>query len=133
MLPRLALAAFLLAHGAIHLGYVSPRPPDTAGPAWPFELGRSWLLGPLGLEPGLIRAIGMALTIVTVAAFVGAAIGALGLFPGAWMAAVVVGTAASITLLVVFFHPWLLLGVAIDAALLWVAMAQGWSPAQLPA
>ena len=133
MLPRLALAGFLLAHAAVHLGYVSRRPPATGGPTWPFELGRSWLLTPLGVDPGLARAVGTALTLATIVAFVVAALAAAGLVAGAWLPAIVAGTAASVVLLIVFFHPWLLLGVAIDVALLWVALGQGWTPAQLPA
>jgi hypothetical protein len=31
MLVRLAIAGFLLAHAAIHIGFISPRPPVTAG------------------------------------------------------------------------------------------------------
>ena len=31
--------------------------------------------------------------------------------------------------LVIFFHPWIVLGLAIDAALLWVTLVVGWAPA----
>jgi len=132
MLPRLALAAFTLAHAAIHLGYVSRRPPDSGGPAWPFELNRSWLLSRLGVDPGIVRLIGFALVSATLAGYGLAALAALGLAPaGLWAPAIVGASAASIGVLSLFFHPWLALGLAIDAAFLWVALAQQWGPAAL--
>jgi hypothetical protein len=129
-MTRLLLAAFLLAHAAIHAGFVSPRPPATAGsPAWPFELGRSWILGPLGLDSGFGRTLGLALVALTLGGFALAALAALGLLPaGLWPVAVTIGALASIAVLAVFFHPWLVLGVAIDLALLWAVLAANWAP-----
>ena len=44
MVARLLIAAFLLAHASVHGAFLAPRPPVTAGgPAWPFELGQSWI------------------------------------------------------------------------------------------
>jgi hypothetical protein len=41
VIVRLLLAAFLLAHGAIHAGFVSRRPPAKPGALpWPFDLDR---------------------------------------------------------------------------------------------
>jgi hypothetical protein len=130
VLTRLSLAAFLLAHAAIHVAFVSPRPPATAGgPAWPFELGRSWILGPLGIEPELGRTLGVALVAVTFVGFAMAALAAAGVAPaGLWSVAVTIGAIASIAVLAVFFHPWLVLGVGIDLALLWAALVANWAP-----
>jgi hypothetical protein len=126
----LLLAAFLLAHGAIHASFLSPRPPVTAsGPAWPFELSRSWLLTPLGVGAEQLRLLGIALTAVTVAAFAVAALAALGPLAALWVPAVVLGSTASIALLVLFFHPWLSLGIVIDAVLVWAVAFGGWSVA----
>ena len=37
----LLVAGFLLAHAAIHVGFIAPPPPATAdGPAWPFSTDR---------------------------------------------------------------------------------------------
>jgi hypothetical protein len=53
MLLKLLLAGFLFLHGAIHASYVTQRPaPSPRGPAWPFQLERSWLLTPLGATLG---------------------------------------------------------------------------------
>jgi len=70
MLPQLVLAGLLLGHGLIHNGYLSPRPPAKAGaPAWPFELGRSWVLQPLGVAPRAARLVGLALVSATIGGF----------------------------------------------------------------
>jgi hypothetical protein len=129
MVAKLILAAFLLAHGAIHASYLSPRPPVTAGgPQWPFELRRSWVLSPLGVDPEVTRLIGVALVAASVAGFALAALTTLGAAPALWSPAVVLGVVASVALLVLYFHPWLAIGLAIDGILLWAALA-GWSPA----
>lgn len=131
MIPRLVLVAFLLGHAAIHTGFVSPRPAATAGgPAWPFDLERSWLLSTLGLDGEAGRLLGIALVAVTLAGFGLAAVAALGLLPTAvWQAAITIGAVASIAVLALFFHPWLVLGIAIDVALLWAVLAARWLPA----
>ena len=130
MITRLAVAAFLLVHGAIHAGYISSRPPATAGgPAWPFTLDRSWLLAPLGAGPDVARLVGLALFAATMGGFAIAAIAVVGFVPAAfWPAGVSVGAIASLALLLLFFHPWLLLGVAIDLVLLWAVLIADWAP-----
>jgi len=130
MTTKLMIAAFLLAHGAIHASFLAPRPPVTAGgPAWPFELGKSWLLGPLGLDAEATRTIGLVLIVLTIGAYVVAALAAAGLAPGGfWPAAVTIGSIASIAVLGLYFSPWFVVGVAIDLALLWAVLFQGWAP-----
>jgi hypothetical protein len=130
VIAQLALAAFLLAHAAIHAAFLSPRPPATAsGPAWPFELGHSRLLSPLGLKADAARLIGAGLVALTVAGFAVAALAAMGIAPsGLWAPAVSAGAIGSIALLALFFHPWLVLGIAIDAVLLWAVLVAGWAP-----
>jgi hypothetical protein len=134
MLIRLLFASFLLAHGAVHAGFVSPRPVPAPGtPPWPFELGRSWLLSPIVPDPGVVRVLGLALVAVTLAGFSLAAMASLGLLPpGLWAPSVAIGAAGSLALLVLFFHPWLLLGVAIDLGLLWAVLVR-WAPEWLVA
>jgi hypothetical protein len=127
---RLLVAAFLLAHAAIHIGFISPRPPVTAGgPPWPFEVSHSWILGPLGIDAETARALAIALIAVIPGAFALAGVAALGVVPaGLWPVAVTIGAIASIAVLAVFFHPWLLLGIAIDVALLWAVNVANWAP-----
>jgi hypothetical protein len=100
-----------------------------AGPAWPFDLRRSWILTPLGTSDAATRALGLALVALTLAGFVLAALVALGLGPAAlWIPAVTIGSVASIGLLLLFFHPWLVLGLVIDVGLLLAVHLGGWSP-----
>jgi hypothetical protein len=42
--------------------------------------------------------------------------------------AVVLGAGSSIGLLMLFFHPWLVLGLVIDVASLWAVIVAEWSP-----
>jgi hypothetical protein len=129
-LPSLLAALFLAAHGLVHAGFLSPRPPDKPGaPQWPFDLGRSWLLTPLGLRAPVMRAIGIALIVIVVAGYLAAALAMLGGLPALFVPGVVAGSVASIVLLALFFHPWLVAGFAIDAVLLWAVLANGWVPA----
>lgn len=124
-------ALLLAAHALIHASFVSPRPPATAGgPEWPFELARSWLLTPLGLRPDLTRTVGFVLIAVTVAGYALAALSTLGVISQAtFVPAVVAGSIGSLALLALFFHPWLVLGLAIDGVLLWAVLVARWTPA----
>ena len=130
MFVRLLVAGFLLAHAAIHAGFVSPRPPTSDGsPPWPFDLGRSWLLSPLGVDPGFLRVLGIALLAVTLVSFAAGAAFALGIVPGVpWAPVATAGAIASLVLLLLFFHPWLVLGILIDLAILWVVLVARWDP-----
>jgi len=134
MLPRLVLAAFLLGHAAVHAGFLSPRPAATVGgPTWPFDVARSWILSPLGAPAETLRMLGFALFAVTLASFALAAIAAVGFLPASvWAWSTVIGAAASLTMLIVFFHPWLVVGVAIDVLALWTVLVIGWSPTDTP-
>ena len=130
VVPSIIAALLLVGHGLVHASFVSPAPALTSGgPAWPFDLGRSWLLGPLGLAPEVTRALGIALLLPVVAGYLVAALTIVGLAPGAWFAPAVVGaTVASAIMLALFFHPWLVAGLVIDAVLLWATLARGWTP-----
>jgi len=130
MLARLAIAGLLLAHAAIHVAFISPSPPATAdGPAWPFTTDDSWLLTRLGVEPETARTLALALVALTLAAFATAALVAVGIAPSwLWLPAAVTGATASLALLLAFFHPWLVLGVAIDVGLLAATLVAGWAP-----
>jgi hypothetical protein len=129
VIPRLVVAGLLLGHALIHGGYLARAPATAGGPPWPFQLGHSWLLGRLGLEGAAARLLGTALVALTVGGFGLAALAAVGVAPGTmWAAGVAAGAAASLGLLVLFFHPWLALGVAIDLVLLWAVLGAGWTP-----
>jgi hypothetical protein len=130
MVLKLFLAAFLFLHGALHVSYLAPRPPATpGGPDWPFTLERSWLLTASSVAPELTRMLGITLVVVTLAAFTVAAAAMLGIIPGGlWPVGIALGAGSSLALLVLFFHPWLVIGVVIDLALLVVVLLAGWAP-----
>lgn len=126
---KLLLAAFIAAHALIHASYLTPAPSRTAGgPEWPFELTRSWLVTALQIDPGVVRLLGVSLASLTVVLVLAAALATAGWIPaGMWPALTLAGAVASLLTLGLFFHPWLILGVAIDAALVWAVLA-GWRP-----
>lgn len=134
-LGKWLLAAFLMGHGFVQMMFLFPRPATAAATAggveYPFDMARSWLITGVGLDPGAVRAIGVALVAAVAIGFVLAGLASVGLLiPSGWWQGLVVGsTVASLALMTVFFSPGLLIGFAIDAVLLWVALASVWTPA----
>jgi hypothetical protein len=114
------LAPFLVVHGAIHIGYI-------CGPAWPFAAADSWLVMLFGVDPGTLRAIGIALALAAFLGYLIAAVSA-GFAPSIWPVVLPVAAVASATLLLLFATPWTLPGLAIDAVLLFATFARGWRP-----
>lgn len=130
MLVKLLFVGFLLAHAAVHLMFFVPKPAATAGaPTWPFEIGRSWALSPVGVAPDTLRVLGIALVALVFAGYALVAISALGVGPaGLWIPGVVIGAVASLLLLGLWYQPWLTIGVAIDLVLLWLVLVSSWAP-----
>lgn len=133
ILGGLLLAGLLLAHGLVHLMFLVPAPPRPAtapadGMSWPFDLRRSWLVGSVGVDA--VMTSGRVLIAVVVGCSALAAFATVGvLIPSALWATLVVGAAGgSLLLLGIGFSPALALGVAIDAALLWLAIWSAWTP-----
>ena len=131
-MPSLLVALLLVAHALVHASFVSPAPPPKPGaPQWPFDLAHSWVLSPLGLGAWATQALGVALLAVVLVGLAVAALSVVGILPaGAFMPGIVVGSVASIAMLGLFFHPWLVLGLVIDGILLWAVLASGWRPGE---
>lgn len=140
-LGRWLLAAFLVAHGLIHLLFfvpqAAPQPraeaqPTAAGSAmaWPFDLSRSWLSGTGRLSAGTVRATAVGLVGLVVVGFglAGLATGGLLVPAGAWSALLVVAAVGSLATFALVPGVGLLLGVAIDLAILWLATGAAWAP-----
>ncbi len=110
---QLATGALLILHGLVHLGYVSPKPDD---PRYPFAPQRAWIVSAAHVEVGLARTLFAALAAVVVTAFT---VAGIGLFAGAgwWQVAATVGAIASVVELLLGFHLWLVLGIAIDVVI----------------
>ncbi|MBZ0287930.1 MAG: hypothetical protein K8I30_09975 [Anaerolineae bacterium] len=126
-MSNVLLGFFLAVHGLIHLGYVTPAPAD---PKYPFRLNQSWLIASLHLPEQTVRLLGMTLSIITVLGFALAGLAALGIIvPQAWWQPLtILSAAASLLLLVFFWHTWLVLGVIIDVALLVALLWLNWQP-----
>jgi hypothetical protein len=84
------------------------------------------------VDSGLVRTLGYALVAATLAGFALAALATVGLLPaGLWSVGVAIGSVASLAMLGLFFHPWLVLGLAIDLVLLWAVLVQNWVPERI--
>ncbi len=132
---RLALAGVLAGHGLVHLFFFVPQPAPAAGSAsaaeWPFDIARTWATTSFGVDPGMLRVLGVALVAIVVAGFVMAALSTVGvLLPAGWWRPLIgIGAVASLLTLALFFNPQLLLGPTIDLVLLVLVIATTWSPA----
>lgn len=117
------LTVFLVLHGLLHLGIWLPQPkPD--GPPPPFVPDRSALLTAAAVPTRAAHALSVTLASVTAAAFVAAGLAiAAGTSWSVPLAVVAAGTGLALKLL--FFHPWLVVGVLLDVAVL-TSATTGW-------
>ena len=117
MLLRLLTATLCLAHGSLHLGFITPPPDD---PAYPFRIDESWLV-PAAAQ----RQVGLTLATIAILAFAGLAVVVLGIrrIRYAWRPLLGIGGTASLLLLIGYWNPWLIIGVGINTALLAVTFA----------
>jgi hypothetical protein len=125
------LAALLIGHGLVHVLFEVPAPTATDGGAdWPFDMARSWSITGPGLDANVIRSAGSVLIAVTVIGFALAGLSTVGiLVPSAWwQPTVALAAVASAALLILFFEPQLVLGLGMDAVLLWVVATGWWVP-----
>ncbi|HBY96736.1 MAG: hypothetical protein M5U01_37725 [Ardenticatenaceae bacterium] len=112
---------------------LTPFAPAAAGKGWalwPFATdSKPWLSGVGGLpqQPG--SALTPALAGVAGLGFLVAALSLFRLVIPAdwWSPLVLVSTVASLLLYALYFGPWALLPMAIDAVLLWGMLVQNWS------
>jgi hypothetical protein len=128
---RYALFPLLVGHALVHLAYLAPAPARAEGaPEWPFAIERSWLVVNLGVSMDVMRLLAYLLVAVTAVALVAGGLATIDLLVPAswWPGLVVAGTTASLVLLVLFFHPWLVVGMAIDVVLLYLVLVNGWDP-----
>lgn len=130
MIEQLAVVAVLAVHGLIHLGFVSPRPvPSPTAPPWPFDLADGPLARSGRITAERLLSVGRTLVLAVLVGYALAILGALGIMGGsAFPAGVAIGSVASLALLLARAHPWLVLGMVVDVALL-VLVAAGWRPA----
>jgi hypothetical protein len=81
----------------------------------------------MGLSNNVVRGLGSALWLLTVAGFALAGLGLLGV-PGLnqiWQGTAILGATASLLLLAFYWHPWLIAGVLINLAV-YAGLALHW-------
>jgi hypothetical protein len=108
---RIVVGVLLLAHGLVHLLYLARDVPE-------FSLASSWLVPQSARRP-----VALVLIVTTVAAFLLVALAIWGV-PGLsriWPALTIAAASFSLVLLVAYWNKMLILGVAIDMALIAVA------------
>jgi hypothetical protein len=125
-------AAFLVGHGLVHIMFAAPPPsgPGSPGADFAFDPAGSWLVTARLADVGMVRAIVIAFVALTVVGYALAGLATVGLLvpQDLWPALVIAATLASFVLMAVAVMPGLVLGVAIDLALLAIVVLSVWVP-----
>ena len=121
----IVLALFLIAHSLVGVLMFTGRP-QQAAPSWPTS--KSWLFGSLGMDDDGQRKLAIVLMAFAALLLIGGALGVLGVaaIVGTWTWLVVVGAAISALTLLLYFSPWWLGGIAINAVLIVSIMVFDW-------
>jgi hypothetical protein len=115
------IAVFLIVHGLLHLAVWLPPPDPEKAP--PFDPGRSRVLTVSHVSALAARrtAAGLAVTACALYIVAGAAV----VFGSEWTPGIAVAAAvAGLVLKVLYFNPWLLVGIGLDAIVLLAALAE---------
>ena len=119
ILVRIVVGSLLVAHGLVHLLWFAP----SDDPAWPFRIDRSWAVPEAARRPVAVMLIALA---VAGFALLGLAVWGVPGLASTWPVLAIGAALASLAALLLFFDRQLLWGVAIDVALVVVAL---WRPA----
>ena len=130
---KIALSIFIIAHGLVHaILAIAPNPadPDAKPGAFFTSMQRSWLLPQLGLDAAAIQWIGLLLVTLSTLGFILAGLGIFGMtgLSAIWQTVAIVSSIVSIILLILFWHPWLPVGVGIDVLVLIALLWNEWLP-----
>lgn len=95
--------------------YLMPRPEDDQ--SYPFVPETRWSAKLVGLGPSTAKMIAVCLAVAVAVVLL---VSGIALFADAdiWKAAAATGSLLSLALLLLFFHPWLTIGIAVDVAIL---------------
>jgi hypothetical protein len=111
---RGVLGLLLVAHGLVHLLYLAADVPE-------FSIDRSWLVPKAWRRP--VAATLMGATVVGFT-LLGLAVWGVPGLRDIWPMLAIAASSVSALVMVAFFHPRLLLGLTIDAAIIAVAITQ---------
>jgi hypothetical protein len=117
------IVAFLLVHGLLHLAVWLPKPAPQPDKPPPFQPDHSALLTEAHVQQPTVHrlAIGLAVAAAVLYGIAGLAV-AIG-SDWAIPLAVLAGT-VGLTIKLVFFHPWLSVGIALDVLVLTSALVE---------
>lgn len=134
VIERLVIAGALFAAAHFAMGYINPSAGGTGGaPLFPYPTtaASTWAFGSLDHGPlVLLIPIMIGLAGIAVLAFFMAFLATFGLWvaPDLWRPLVLVGAACSTTLLILHPSVWVVIPLALNAALAWVAWTSAWTP-----
>jgi hypothetical protein len=131
---RILFGLFLIAHGLTTMSLATVPVPAAGALHTPFfpawwrpNVDNTWPASRLGLPDGFVRTAGWILwlgALVLLAAAGAGLFGLLGLH-AIWQILAAVGAAASLLLLALYWHPWLILGLLINIFVL-LGVYAGW-------
>jgi len=130
------LGILIMAHGLVHtILAVAPNPADTDAKPGAFftTTERSWIFTQLNLPSSAVQWIGILLVSLSTLGFLLAGLGILGV-PGLgdiWRTVAIFSAVISLVLLILFWHPWLPVGVLIDIGALVALLVLNWPPVDL--
>ena len=121
-MTRVLIGGFLVAHGLVHIGVWATPKGDRPQP---FDPSRSWLLDMLGVPHGAAHATSVAIAVLVGLGFV---VAGTGLLVGAsvWRTAAIASAIAAGPLFILYFNPWLTVGAALQAAIVYLLVVSGW-------
>jgi hypothetical protein len=127
---------FLIAHGLVHSGLAAaPNPYDSDPKPGTFFTAttRNWLLPKLGFQDAVVQWVGIVLVALTTIGFIVAGLGGLGVsgISTIWRTVAIASSYVSLLLLILFWHPWLVVGVLIDIGVLVSLLWANWPPESL--
>jgi hypothetical protein len=124
---KILIAFFFIAHAFIHISLTWVPTPKTGAMRTPFfpawwkaDFDPKWPVSKLGFPTNLVRVAGSIILLAVTVAFCLAALGLFGV-PGLnaiWIPLAGGASIMSILLTILFWHPWLPVGILLDVAIL---------------
>ena len=100
---------------------------------WPTTLGHSWFLTALKLEGTMVDKVFGLLWLASGICIIAAALGILGFIipKELWQTLAILGTSGSLVMLVLYLHPFFIVGILLDIAILVALLWTKWPPETL--
>ncbi len=127
-MPNILIALFIIAHGLVHPILALVPAPDSD----PAVVGGFWAKSRLLGDGPTVKMLIYAGSVLACILLVFAGLSLMGwIIPQSWFHTLgVMSAAVSLLVLVVFWHGWFIVGIAIDVALLILLLAANWNPVE---